>query len=166
MLGRAVFQSSERLGEVFRGSCGARKRSARTSCSPLFRLASAFRVLHSLNLRFSLFLPRYSLSRSFSFYFRLPACSAATRHMDAHEERLLRRTRKRFSRFASLVKRTRDFAYRTPSRLFLSFSLSLVIILSSLFFDFVPSLFAFAMCYSSRLFLSFGDTHIVRPWGS
>jgi len=38
--------------------------------------------------------------------------SSTTRHMDAHEERLLRRTRKRpresSSRFASLVKRTRE----------------------------------------------------------
>lgn len=64
-------------------------------------------------------------------YTRSPSClalislslpgSATTRHMNAHEERLLCRTRKRpresSSRFASLVKWTRDFAYRTASRL-------------------------------------------------
>lgn len=62
-----------------------------------------------------------SYTRSFLLHSHLSARSATTRHMDAHEERLLRRTRKRpresSSRFASLVKWTRDFAYRTTSRL-------------------------------------------------
>lgn len=86
------------------------------------RLCFPSALLYLLYLRFSLFLPH-----SFSLYFRLPARSAATRHMDAHEERLLHCTRKRpresSSRFASLVKRMRDFAYRTLSHcLSLSFS--------------------------------------------
>lgn len=50
-----------------------------TSCSPVFRLVSAFRVLfYTCPISVSLFLPRSSS------LFRLH--SAATRHMDAHEE--------------------------------------------------------------------------------
>jgi len=132
-----------------------------------FRFASAFecyyllyRILYLLYLCFSFFLAFLSLSLSLSLAFHFLARSMATRHMDAYEERPLRRTWKRpresSSRFASLVKRTRDFAYRTPSRPFFPLCLSL---LSSLISSLILCLPRF--CYI--LFLSFvsifrGDT--------
>jgi len=102
---RAVFQGLP--GGLFRGSCRARRPAGRgASCSSSERAPG-----RTLGL---------SLSLSLSLLAASPR-SSAIRHMDAHEERLLRRTRKRpresSSRFASLVKPTRDFAYRTASRL-------------------------------------------------
>lgn len=105
--------------EKFFEAAAGRERDRRVGAPPV-RQSSDSPLLpecsSTLCLRFSLFLPRsFPLS-----CFRLPVRPATTRHMDAHEERLLHRARKRprksSSRFASLVKRTRDFAYRTPSR--------------------------------------------------
>lgn len=107
-------------------------------------------LLTDLPTRFySLWMPFYT--RSFLLHSHLSARSATTRHMDAHEERLLRRTRKRpresSSRFASLVKWTRlciphsesassssppDLIF-VSSSFFLSFSLSYMLSSSSFF---------------------------------
>lgn len=136
-LGRAVFQGSP--GEVFRGSCGARKRSeGHLLLAGLpTRLCFPSALLYSLYLRFSflasLFLALSSPFRGYSTYGR-------TRRTPPPLH--AKKARKSSSRFASLVKRMRDFAYRTLSRF--PFSLSLVIILC-LSFDFVPSSFASAI---------------------
>lgn len=150
-LGRAVFQGSP--GEVFRGSCGAKERERESerserrgaSCSSVFRLASAFRVLfytHSISV--SLFSVLFSC-------LALSCCAfvsqSVPRLLDIwmHTKSLLRRTRKRprksSSRFASLVKRMRDFAYRTPSRFPFSLSLSSFISPSILCLPRLPPLF-------------------------
>jgi len=101
-----------------------------------------------------------SYTRSFLLHSHLSARSATTRHMDAHEERLLRRTRKRpresSSRFASLVKWTRDFAYRTASRLLRSLLRTLSV--SSSFFSSLS--LSYMLSFSS--FFIFWRTCIAR----
>lgn len=75
-LGRVVFQGSS--GGVFQGSCRARRDA---SYSPISQLAST--------------LLECSPILALSCFALISARSATIRHMDAHEERLLRRTRKR-----------------------------------------------------------------------
>jgi len=118
-LSRAVFQSS--LGEVFRGSCRARKRSVKRgiSCLPVFHFYS-FRVLSYTYFIFvySLFLFLYS------FFLRYTSSLCPFHGYSTHGciRRTLpsrKRPRESSSRFASLVKRMRDFAYRISSQFFL-----------------------------------------------
>lgn len=135
-LGRAVFQGSP--GGFSRQLQGEKGRLLFTDLPARF---------------YSPRMPSYT--RSFLLHSHLSARSATTRHMDAHEERLLRRTRKRpresSSRFASLVKWTRDFAYRTASRLLRSLLRTLSLCPPRSF-----PLSRYPTCYPSHLFSSFG----------
>lgn len=167
-LDRAVFQRSP--GEVFRGSCGARKRSARrASRSPVFRLASAFRVL-SYTYPISVSLLSCLCNLSFSLYFRLPARFVATRHMDAYEERPLRCV----AREKGLGNHLRDSLPSLNEREILhtahragSFSLSLPLLSSfSLSFDLVPSSFASAIRVIPFVCFYLSERHISFVHGS